>query len=230
MAYTLYTEALEADPLCHVINSQLLANRATASIKLKNYQKGIDDCTKAIELDNKYAKAYMKRAHCYLQLEKYQESIKDWEVAQELEPDNKDAEIGLREAKIELKKSKHKNYYKVLGVEKNCTESDIKKAYRKLALQWHPDKNSSTEELKIQAEAKFKEITEAYSVLSDPDKRRKHDLGEDIEDERGGFNHSDIFSQFFSQGFGSSDFGGGGGRHHGHSHGGGGRNRNSQYF
>lgn len=70
----------------------------------------------------------------------------------------------------------NKDYYKILGIEKNASEDDIKKAYRKLSLKWHPDKwvDKSEKEQK-EAEEKFKEISEAYNVLSDKDKRAKYD-------------------------------------------------------
>eukprot|EP00061_Rhincodon_typus_P012088 g37576.t1 len=63
-----------------------------------------------------------------------------------------------------------KDYYKILGITKGTAEEDIKKAYRKLALKYHPDKNKSPD-----AEDKFKEIAEAYDVLSDPKKREIYD-------------------------------------------------------
>lgn len=66
-----------------------------------------------------------------------------------------------------------KDYYKVLGIEKNASNEDIKKAYRKLAREWHPDKNKNSS--KEEAEQKFKEISEAYVVLSDPKKRNEYD-------------------------------------------------------
>ncbi|SMO64829.1 DnaJ C-terminal domain-containing protein [Solitalea koreensis] len=65
----------------------------------------------------------------------------------------------------------YKDYYKILGVEKNADESTIKKAYRKLAIKYHPDKNPNDKS----AEEKFKEISEAYAVLSDKTKRQKYD-------------------------------------------------------
>lgn len=69
----------------------------------------------------------------------------------------------------------YRDYYKVLGVERNATEQDIKKSYRKLALKFHPDRNPGDKT----AEEKFKEINEAYQVLSDPQKRARYDqLGE----------------------------------------------------
>jgi curved DNA-binding protein len=65
----------------------------------------------------------------------------------------------------------YKDYYKILGVEKSATHDEIKKAYRKLAMKHHPDRNAG----KKSSEEKFKEITEANEVLSDPDKRKKYD-------------------------------------------------------
>ena len=64
-----------------------------------------------------------------------------------------------------------RDYYEVLGVSKTATEEEIKKAYRKLAKQYHPDLNPDDKE----AEAKFKEVNEAYEVLSDQDKKSRYD-------------------------------------------------------
>ena len=64
-----------------------------------------------------------------------------------------------------------RDYYEVLGVDKNVTPEDLKKAYRKLALKYHPDRNPGDKE----AEEKFKEAAEAYDVLSNPDKKARYD-------------------------------------------------------
>ena len=68
--------------------------------------------------------------------------------------------------------SEKKDFYEILGVKKDATKDEIRKAYKKLALKWHPDKNP---ENKKEAEEKFKEIAEAYSVLSDPEKKKEYD-------------------------------------------------------
>src|ERR1700728_2189480 len=65
------------------------------------------------------------------------------------------------------------DYYKTLGVDKKATPEEIKKAYRKLARQYHPDRNPDDK----QAEARFKEISQAHDVLGDPDKRKQYDTG-----------------------------------------------------
>jgi len=65
----------------------------------------------------------------------------------------------------------YKDYYKILGVDKKASQQDVKKSYRKLARKYHPDVNPGNKD----AEARFKEINEAYEVLSDPDKRQKYD-------------------------------------------------------
>ncbi len=112
-----------------------------------------------------------------------------------------------------------RDYYEVLGVSRSASADEIKKAYRKLAIQYHPDKNPDNPE----AEEKFKEAAEAYEVLSNPDKKARYDqFGHQGLGGNGGFgggagmNMEDIFSQFGDifggGGFGSFFGGGGGGR------------------
>ena len=120
--------------------------------------------------------------------------------------DNKKA---LKDAEKQLKMSQRKDYYKILGIEKDANDDQIKKAYRKKALLHHPgqycnvfcfilmlipkvigfhvyflisDRHSTAEpEVREAEEVKFKDVSEAYSVLTDPKRRRRYDTGEDLE-------------------------------------------------
>jgi molecular chaperone DnaJ len=105
----------------------------------------------------------------------------------------------------------NKNYYDILGLNRGASNEEIKKAYRTLALKYHPDRNHSAE-----ATEKFREVSEAYSVLSDPEKRRQYDTfgkvfeeGESFSSGRSGFqgDFSTIFDDLFNDAF-SSFFGG----------------------
>ena len=106
-----------------------------------------------------------------------------------------------------------RDYYEVLGIGKSADESEIKKAYRKLAMKYHPDRNQGDSD----AEAKFKEASEAYSILYDKEKRSAYDqFGHSAVDgnsQGGGFDFSSSqFSDIFEDFFGDSSFFGGGGR------------------
>jgi molecular chaperone DnaJ len=86
-----------------------------------------------------------------------------------------------------------RDYYEVLGVARTASEEDVKKAYRRLARQYHPDANQEDPG----AEEKFKEIAEAYSVLSDPGRRRDYDVFGSAKMPAGGFDPFDLFASFF---------------------------------
>merc|ERR1739841_36030 len=106
--------------------------------------------------------------------------------------------------------SKTKNYYKILGVSRNADAKEIKKAYKKMAIQYHPDKNPDNQE---EAQKKFQEVAEAHEVLSNDEMRAKYDRGEDVFENQGGgggpqHHHFNPFAHM--GGFP----GGGGGQHH----------------
>ena len=109
-----------------------------------------------------------------------------------------------------------RDYYEVLGVDKNADDGAIKKAYRALAKKYHPDMNPGDAE----AEKKFKEASEAYAILSDPEKKRQYDqFGHVAFEGGGGFGGFDFNSADFSDIFGDifGDFFGGGRRSRGNN-------------
>ena len=101
--------------------------------------------------------------------------------------------------------AQNKDYYEILGVDRNATDRDIKKAYRQLSLRYHPDKNPGNKE----AEEKFKEVAEAYRVLSDKDLKQRYDTYGSVDDNFGGPSPEDIFASFMKMhrdfGFGFDD-------------------------
>eukprot|EP00484_Ammonia_sp_Unknown_P026609 CAMPEP_0197034730 /NCGR_PEP_ID=MMETSP1384-20130603/12736_1 /TAXON_ID=29189 /ORGANISM="Ammonia sp." /LENGTH=294 /DNA_ID=CAMNT_0042464685 /DNA_START=164 /DNA_END=1045 /DNA_ORIENTATION=- len=105
---------------------------------------------------------------------------------------------------ISTARDRNTDYYSILGVAEDATDQQIKKAYRKLAMKWHPDKNPDNAE---EATSKFKEIAQAYEVLSDPQQRRRYDRGGmDTFDFQGFHDPFDIFQDFFGDSFGDQMF------------------------
>jgi len=218
-AHELYTEALAIDPCNKATNAKLYFNRATVAAKLKKFQESVSDCDEALKLDEKYLKAFVRRGRSYLELEKYEEAVRDLEQVNKLEPGNHEYRQLLATAKLELKKSKRKDYYKILGVQRSANEDEIKKAYRKRALVHHPDRHSgATDDEKKEHERKFKEVGEAYSVLSDAKKRSRYDNGHDVDDLEGhshGYGGDIDPNQIFQAFFGGAGGGHGAGGMHG---------------
>jgi len=231
-AHKLYSEALEIDPLNKSTNAKLYFNRATVVAKLKRLEDSIKDCSSALDLDPKYLKALLRRAKSHLDLEQFEEAVHDYEAAHRMDRSNCQVRQNLHQAKVRLKQSKRKDYYKILGVERGANDDEIKKAYKKRALATHPDRHAgASESEKREQENKFKEIGEAYDVLSDTKKRSRYDNGHDLEDLEGGhggfggheMDPNQIFQAFFGGGaggpgmrqqgfsFGGAPGGGGGG-------------------
>lgn len=207
-ALKLYKAALLICPNNKLTNAKLHANIAAVYMKLRNYEEAVKECTAAVKLDEGYIKAYARRIVCYQELDQHEEAVRDAEKLHKMEH-SRDSKQRLRDANIKLKMSKRKDYYKILGCSKSATEEEIKKAYKRAALKHHPDRHShGTDEEKAAAEKQFKEVGEAYSVLSDSNKKMRYDNGEDLDDPMGGMHDVDptqIFQTFFG--------GGGGGAH-----------------
>ncbi|RVD82980.1 uncharacterized protein DFL_007385 [Arthrobotrys flagrans] len=231
-ARILYSEALGVDPENKGTNAKIYQNRAMTLAKLKCYDDAISDCNAALKLDPTYTKAKRTRAKVLGQAGKWEEAVRELKALYDSNPQDGTLPKEIRQAELELKKSLRKDYYKILGIEKDANEQQIKKAYRQMAIKWHPDKNPDNPN----ADAKFKDIGEAYETLSDMHKRDRYDRGLDIEPDPsemfggggmgGGIDPSVLFAAMggggggfhFGGAPGASPFGGFGGG--GHSHGG----------
>jgi len=159
-----YTVALQVDSTNRLTNAKIYTNRALCRIRLKQYDEAVADCEKAYSLDSTYLKALRTKASALSSAGKWEDVIRTWNEVKEKDRDDRNIDREIRKAELELKKAQRKDYYKILGVEKSADENLIKKAYRKLAIIHHPDKNPGDEN----AETRFKDISEAYETLSDP--------------------------------------------------------------
>lgn len=163
-AFDKYSAALEVDRGNKATNAKILQNRALCRLKMRQYEEAIADCEKAVSLDSSYLKARKTKANALGLSEKWEDAVKEWKAIQELDPEDRNIAKEIRKAELEVKKSQRKDYYKILNVAKDADDNTIKKAYRKLAIVHHPDKNPNDE----QAAERFKDIGEAYETLSDP--------------------------------------------------------------
>lgn len=182
----------------------------------KDYKKGEEYCNRVVAKIPNYTNAILLKAQELLDSEDYEQavnylsdSINDHQI--------KDQKIHnkLREAQTELKRSKTKDYYKILGVSKQSNAKEIKKAYRQKTKEYHPDKYRG-ELNDEQVARKMSDINEAYEILADDEKRQRYDMGESFEHVggEGQQQYHPHHAQFFQQGGNPMHFqfhGGGGG-------------------
>lgn len=163
-AIDLWSQAVAVDPNNKDMNAKILQNRAQAHINLKEYDNAVNDCNEALRLDPSYIKAQKMRAKAHGGAGNWEEAVRDYKAVAETNPTEKGIQEDIRKAEFELKKAARKDYYKILEVSKDATDHEIKKAYRKMAILYHPDKNRDGEA----GDEKFKEVGEAYETLIDP--------------------------------------------------------------
>jgi len=174
-AINVYNELLSLDNNNKIFNALILSNRSLCYYKKSDYFNALHDINASIKLNDKYWKSFQRRANINIRLKYSEQAKEDLRRVLELDPSNSDARKTLEGI---LKGERNKgtyNLYNILGVSQNATFEEIRKEYKKLAFKWHPDKNNDTEEKKIFAEKKFKEINEAYNILNDPKKRDYYD-------------------------------------------------------
>lgn len=143
-------------------------------------------CKDALEADGNSLYGLLHQAKVQQEKELYDAAIASLNKAAEQHPDQRNKiHPLLQEAQIILKRSKMKDYYKVLGIARDSDARQIKSAYRRLSKQHHPDKAAKLGVTKEEAEKKMASINEAYEVLSDPELRARFDRGDDPNSQEG---------------------------------------------
>lgn len=213
MAVEEYKAALEMDPEHTLFNANLYLGLCKVLVKLGRGKDAMSSCSSALDINGELLEALIKRGEAKILLEEWEGAVEDLKFVVSKDHQNREVRELLKKAEHGLKMSKRKDWYKVLGISKTASAADIKRAYKKLALQWHPDKNVDNQD---EAEAKFREVAEAYEVLGDEDKRAKYDRGEDLEEPMmgpggpGGFHFGQggqTFTFHFEGGFPGGGFG-----------------------
>ena len=171
-------------------NSAISQKTVTNFHNHKSNHKSRDQyCEEALELDADSFWGLLHKAKKLLKQEEYEASIQTLEKARELHPGKADKlNPIMNKAQVALKRSKTKDYYKVLGVASDADERQIKSAYRKASKAHHPDKAHKYGITKEEAEKKMASINEAYEVLSDPELRARFDRGDDPNSQETGGN------------------------------------------
>jgi len=174
---------------------------ARAFVETRKYDDAISACNKILEQDSNSFEGLLWRGEAHMMKDDFKEARNDLNAARQANPNDHRAANAFQRLERKEKMALRKDYYKILGVAKDASPKDLKKAYRKLALEYHPDKHPEAEKEKFNE--KFQEITEAYEILSDEEKRGRYDRGEDLDGRQ-----QNPFQGGFPGGF---PFGGGGG-------------------
>ncbi|ETW10253.1 hypothetical protein H310_00603 [Aphanomyces invadans] len=173
--------AMATDPSHHALNIELNFKLCDAFAHLQKHSEAKAACAQSLHLHEASADVHAKLGDVLINLEEYDEAVRHHRRAVELDENNRSFHEGLRRAEAALKQSKTKNYYKILDVPRDASNQVIKKAYRKKALEWHPDKHADRGEAAAEeANKKFQEVAEAYEILSNEETRGRYDRGEDV--------------------------------------------------
>ncbi|KAL9114164.1 MAG: hypothetical protein Q9227_001936 [Pyrenula ochraceoflavens] len=187
---------------------------------MKRPQKAEPYCTEALTLFPTSLHGLLAKAQSQMKAEDFDAATSTLKTAQEHHGQSQEVREMLHDAQVRLKQSKSKDYYKILGVDREADERTIKRVYRNLIKQHHPDKAHAKGMTKEEAEKKMASINEAYEVLIDPELRARFDRGDDPNSQEQGspfqgspFGGGGGGQQFFFQGGGFPGGFPGGGQH-----------------
>jgi len=169
---------LSSDPSSHTFIYRAHSSLCTCMSRGKSPAKDtIQKCTEVLDTYHvSDAELLASRAEAYILNEEYDLALADYQRAHETEDSNR-IQDGIKRVQKLIKQSKKRDYYKILGVRRTANKAEVLRAYRKLAIKWHPDKYEGEDKKK--AEKMFIDIAAAKEVLTDQEKRAKFDAGDD---------------------------------------------------
>eukprot|EP00762_Andalucia_godoyi_P002725 ANDGO_04431.mRNA.1 DnaJ homolog subfamily C member 3 homolog len=201
-----FLQAQRAEPHAQMA-LQLASAICDCHVKLKDADAALESCSLAEALDTSTVDPILFRAEAFILKDDLDSALREFQRAREKSPNDQRPMEGISKVQRLQRMASRKDLYKVIGVPKTASEKEIKKAYRKLASKLHPDK--APEGKQAEYETKFRELNDAYEILTDQEKRRKYDAGEDFEQQHqpgghGGFGHPGFnpFGDNFGGGFG----------------------------
>jgi len=150
-----------------------------AYVETNNNKKAQSYCAESLSLNPTSLFGLLSQARRQLDADEFEDAIRTLNEAKEHHQSSGKVQELLQKAHLELKKSKQKDYYKVLGLTRDADERAIKRAWRTLTLKYHPDKASGQGISPEEAQTKMAAINEAYEVLSDPELKARFDNGDD---------------------------------------------------
>lgn len=169
-AIDIFTELIEIGPINSQLLPNLLYNRALAHSEFGDLRSSINDCTAAMENSKVYSKSLLLRAKCYKTMRNFKRCVVDCEILLKIDWSEEVMSL-LNEAKVSLQRSRSKNHYDILDINRGATLSEVKKAYKKLALIHHPDKHANApDDERLEQQEIFKRISQAYEVLLEAEK------------------------------------------------------------
>jgi DnaJ family protein C protein 3 len=159
--------------------AELVEKTCEAYVEMGNHKKGTPYCQEALQLNPNSLYAALHKAQVQLDADDFEDAVRILESAKEHHQQSQKLHDLLNKAQTLLKRSKTKDYYKVLGLSRDADEREIKRAYRKLSKTFHPDKAGAQNVTPEEAQKKMASINEAYEVLSDPELKERFDRGDD---------------------------------------------------
>mmetsp|Transcript_60640 Transcript_60640/g.100246 ORF Transcript_60640/g.100246 Transcript_60640/m.100246 type:complete len:584 (+) Transcript_60640:162-1913(+) len=168
-----YTETSAAAGDEHSLLKAIYCNRAASHKKQGLFKEALEDCVRSITLDPAFVMGHTRLAHILEDLQEYQQAIDTLQAIAEDQPANTVLQAEVERLDIIRTQNPVADYYKVMGLTPACTTKQVKTAYKKLALTWHPDK--CVQEARGVCDKIFRTITSAYNTLGDDKERRAYD-------------------------------------------------------